>query len=41
MARPKTKKELLDLSKQNYDKLFDFIEGMDTTEQKKEFPQEQ
>ncbi|MEP2668632.1 MAG: ClbS/DfsB family four-helix bundle protein [Cyclobacteriaceae bacterium] len=38
MARPKTKKELLDLSKLNYDKLFSFIEGMDANEQKKEFP---
>ena len=38
MARPKTKKELLDLSKQNYDKLFDIILVMDKDEQNRDFP---
>lgn len=38
MPRPKTKKELLELSKLNYDKLMDFIEAMDINEQKTEFP---
>ncbi len=39
MARPKTKSELLSLSKQNFNKLIDFIRGMDVNEQNKEFPQ--
>ena len=38
MARPKTKKELLDMSKQNFDKLFDFILVMDKDEQNRDFP---
>jgi len=38
MARPKTKSELLFLSKQNFDKLFSFIESLAAAEQIKEFP---
>lgn len=38
MARPKTKLELLDLSKHNYDKLIDFILAMDIDEQNRDFP---
>ena len=38
MARPKSKKELLDLSQENFDKLMSTIEKMDNQEQKKEFP---
>ena len=38
MARPKTKIELLDLSRQNFDKLFDFILVIDKDEQNRDFP---
>lgn len=38
MARPKTKSELLILSKQNFDKMFFFIEELEIDEQKKDFP---
>lgn len=38
MARPKTKLELLDQGRHNYDKLFDFILGMDMGEQNRDFP---
>ncbi len=38
MAQPKTKSELLALSKANYDKLINFIEGLSKEEQEKEFP---
>lgn len=37
MARPKTKSELLDLSKANFKKLNDFVEKMDIVEQYKDF----
>nr|WP_299338031.1 ClbS/DfsB family four-helix bundle protein [Allomuricauda sp.] len=39
MPRPKSKDELVDLSQKNFDKLFQFIEEMDETEQNKEFPE--
>lgn len=37
MARPKTKSELLDLSKVNFEKLHDFIERMDMNNQNRDF----
>jgi len=37
MARPKSKTELLNLSKENFKKLNDVIEGLSTEEQNKEF----
>lgn len=39
MARPKSKEELLKLSKENFDKLFDFIEHLPEVEQNKDFPE--
>ncbi|MFZ1808778.1 MAG: ClbS/DfsB family four-helix bundle protein [Cyclobacteriaceae bacterium] len=39
MPRPKSKSELLELSKHNYNKLLDYIQAMDMAEQKREFPQ--
>ncbi|MGB4961189.1 MAG: ClbS/DfsB family four-helix bundle protein [Saprospiraceae bacterium] len=38
MARPKNKEELLHLSEQNFDMLFNAIEAMDKDEQEMEFP---
>lgn len=38
MPRPKTKTELLDLGKDNFDKLINFIESLSEIEQNKEFP---
>ena len=38
MARPKSKPELLDLSKANFETLMSFIEKMDVLEQNKDFP---
>lgn len=38
MARPKSKTELLELSKVNFGKLNDFINQMDINEQHKDFP---
>ena len=38
MARPKNKMELLNLSNQNFEKLNNFITGMEIDEQNKEFP---
>lgn len=38
MARPTNKTELLDLSKQNFESLLEFIENLSQEEQKKEFP---
>lgn len=39
MARPKIKTELLNLSKENFKKLNDFIEQMSSKKQNEEFPQ--
>lgn len=39
MPRPKTKQHLLELSKLNFDKLFDYIEALPQDEQIKEFPE--
>tara|TARA_R100000005_G_C4885969_1_gene135220 strand:+ start:47 stop:544 length:498 start_codon:yes stop_codon:yes gene_type:complete len=39
MPRPKTKTELLNLSQQNFKKLFDFIDAFDAAEQNSEFPE--
>ncbi|MFT6797149.1 MAG: hypothetical protein ACJART_002300 [Maribacter sp.] len=39
MPRPTTKKELLALSKANYNKLIYFIESFDETDHNKEFPE--
>ena len=39
MPRPKTKQELLDLSKKNYQKLIDFIEAIPVAERETEFPE--
>lgn len=39
MPRPKTKKELLNLSKENYQKLIDFIDALPEKEQIAEFPE--
>ena len=38
MPRPKSKPELLSLSKDNFQKLFELIEGLEVDEQHKEFP---
>tara|TARA_R110000850_G_scaffold67896_1_gene151862 strand:- start:664 stop:1161 length:498 start_codon:yes stop_codon:yes gene_type:complete len=39
MPRPKTKTELLNLSEQNFNKLFDFLESFSESDQQREFPQ--
>lgn len=39
MSRPKTKQELLYLSNENFKKLNDYIEGLSSEEQLKEFPE--
>ncbi len=39
MPRPKTKDELLQLSKLNYDKLLNFIESLDDSKRNREFPE--
>lgn len=38
MARPKSKSELLKLSKENFNKLFEFIQDLSEEEQNKDFP---
>lgn len=38
MPRPKSKQELLDLSRKNFNKLNDFIDALDPTERDLEFP---
>lgn len=38
MARPKTKTELLDLGQANFERLNNWIEQLDKTEQQKDFP---
>lgn len=38
MGRPKNKKELLDSSRENFEKLYDFIDQMDKSEKNKDFP---
>ena len=39
MARPKTKQELLKLSKENYTKLLDFVQNLSAEDLEKEFPE--
>lgn len=39
MSRPKTKTELLELGKLNFDKLMNYVDGFSEEEQNKEFPE--
>ena len=38
MPRPKTKSELLELGQQNFEKLIEFVDALDKTDQVKDFP---
>jgi len=38
MPRPKTKKELLELSRKNYSRLLEYVDSLSETEKQKEFP---
>lgn len=39
MARPKSKSELLNQAQGNFEKLIQFVESFDSTEQEKDFPE--